>query len=325
MYIKNIQVMKNLNWEQLAFEFQTTSISLAEMGKRENVDRRTLSKHFKELGVKIVNKQNRAKFNEYIFDSIDTEEKAYWLGFIFADGYINSSPIESNKKSIYGFELSLQLLDLNHLIKFKDFVSYEKNLITDAYRCRFAIANKHLWETLNSYGCAPRKSLTLEFPSEDIFIESNEYSKKELIRHFIRGYFDGDGCISRYVNKHIVSVHIEVLGTKNFINGILHYSKIEAAIRHDKRHSKNIITLDYHVNEGTKFINYLYSESNIYLDRKYKLFNFFKQGSRSVEEFTELLQTNIGENLETENTEISTETKESVPSYSVEIEPSIEE
>lgn len=314
--------MKNLDWEKLAYEFQTTSISLTKMSNRENVDRRTLSKHFKELGIEIINKQNKAKFNENIFDVIDTEEKAYWLGFIFADGYINSSPIEEDKKSIYGFELSIQLSDLNHLLKFKKFTSYSKNLIIDSYRCRFTVSNKHLWNTLNSYGCTPRKSLILEFPDESIFIESDKYSKKELIRHFIRGYFDGDGCISRHVNKHIVSPHVEILGTKNFMDKIIEYSGINANIRHDKRHNENTISLEYTVENGFKFINYLYSNCTIYLDRKYKLFNFFKQGSRSVEEFTELLQTNIGENPEKEDTEITEETKESSASYSVEIEPS---
>ena len=103
--------MKNLDWEKLAFEFQTTSISLTKMGEREGVDRRTLSKHFKELGIEIVNKQNRPKFDINIFDNIDTEEKAYWLGFIFADGYINSTPIEDGVKNVYGFELALSLKD----------------------------------------------------------------------------------------------------------------------------------------------------------------------------------------------------------------------
>lgn len=63
----------------------------------------------------------------------------------------------------------------------------------------------------------------------------------------------------------------------------------------------------------------------LYLDRKYKLYNFFKNGSRSVEEFTELQSGNIGEKLELEsrdymyeNPEINSETKKSESSYSVE-------
>ena len=277
--------MKNLDWEKLAFEFQTTDISLTQMGNREKVDRRTLSKHFKELGIEIINKQNRSKFNEHIFDFIDTEEKAYWLGFIFADGTINSSPIREGVKSIYGFELSLGIKDLKHLEKFKKFIGYNKDLLIDNNRCRFSIANKHFWTTLNNLGCTPNKSLTLKFPN----ISEN------LIRHFIRGYFDGDGCITRYVNIHTVTPRATVLGTEDMLNNIIKYSNTIAQLKHDKRHSKEVLYLDWNKENSIKFINYLYNNSTIYLDRKYKLYNFFKKGSRSVEEFTGLLETNIGE------------------------------
>lgn len=277
--------MKNLDWEKLAFEFQTTDISLTQMGNREKVDRRTLSKHFKELGIEVINKQNRSKFNEHIFDSIDTEEKAYWLGFIFADGTINSSPIREGVKSIYGFELSLGIKDLKHLEKFKKFIEYNKDLLVDNNRCRFSIANKHFWTTLNNLGCTPNKSLTLKFPN----ISEN------LIRHFIRGYFDGDGCITRYVNIHTVTPRVTVLGTEDMLNNIIKYSNTISQLKHDKRHSKEIFHLDWNKENSIKFINYIYNNSTIYLDRKYKLYNFFKKGSRSVEEFTELLETNIGE------------------------------
>ena len=63
-------------------------------------------------------------------------------------------------------------------------------------------ANKYFWNILNSYGCTPRKSLTLKFPDRDIFKSS------DLIRHFIRGYFDGDGCFSRYIYSHTVTPRV---------------------------------------------------------------------------------------------------------------------
>lgn len=283
--------MKNLDWEKLAFEFQTTSISLTEMGKREKVDRRTLAKYFKELGIEIVNKQNRSKFNEHVFDQIDSEEKAYWLGFIFADGYISSSPLRENVKSIYQFELSLGLKDKEHLEKFRNFMEYEKPLLIDTCRCRFTLANKHLWTTLNSYGCTPNKSLTLTFPNIP------EY----LIKHFIRGYFDGDGCITRYVHKTCVSPHIELLGTKQMLEQILIHSNTSAKYKHDKRHSEETWSLEWSKQEGIDFINYLYQDCSIYLNRKYELYQFFKNGSRSVEEFTELLSGKNGEFLELES------------------------
>ena len=296
--------MKDLDWEKLAFEFQTTSISLTEMGKREKVDRRTLAKHFRELGIEIVNKQNCSKFNEHIFDIIDSEEKAYWLGFIWADGYISNSPNNLNVKTVYQFELSLGLKDVEHLIKFKNFMSYSKDITIDSYRCRFMVANKHLWNTLNSYGCTPKKSLTLKFPNENIF------KSTDLIRHFIRGYFDGDGCITRYVNIRTVSPHIEVIGTSDILNNILKYSNSEATFRHDSRHSEETLFLDWNKEQGIKFINYLYADCSVFLDRKYELYQFFKNGSRSVEEFTELSSGNIGETPEMDNPEITEEIKE---------------
>ena len=283
--------MKNLDWEKLAFEFQTTNISLTEMGKRENVDRRTLAKHFKELGIEIVNKQNRSKFNEHIFDQIDSEEKAYWLGFIFADGYISSSPIRKGVKSVYQFELSLGIKDIEHLNKFKRFMGYEKDIITDGNRCRFVVANKYLWTLLNELGCTPNKSLSLTFP--DI--------PQNLVKHFIRGYFDGDGCISRHVHNTCVTPHIELLGTKQMLEQILFYSNISAKYKHDKRHSEETWSLEWSKQEGIDFINYLYQDCSIYLDRKYELYQFFKNGSRSVEKFTELLSGKNGKCLELES------------------------
>lgn len=283
--------MKNLDWEKLAFEFQTTGISLTEMGKREKVDRRTLAKHFKELGIEIVNKQNCSKFNEHIFDQIDSEEKAYWLGFIFADGYISSSPLREGVKNVYQFEISLGIKDIEHLNKFKKFIEFKKDIITDKSRCRFIVANKHLWTTLNELGCTPNKSLSLKFPN----ISQN------LVKHFIRGYFDGDGCISRHVHNTCVTPHIELLGTKQMLEHVLLYSGISAKYKHDIRHSEETWSLEWTKDLGIEFINYLYNNCSIYLNRKYELYQFFKNGSRSVEEFTELLSGKNGECLELES------------------------
>lgn len=294
--------MKNLNFEQLAFEYQTTDISLTKLAKREKTTVETLSKYFKLMGVEVINKQNRPKFNIHIFDEIDTEEKAYWLGFIFADGYIGSTPIRGDKKSIYNFELSLQKSDSKHLEKFKEFISFEKDVTIDSYRCRIMVANKHFWTTLNNLGCTPRKSLTLSFP---------ENLSEHLIKHFIRGYFDGDGCISRHIHVHTVSPNISLLGTPEFLSKIKEITNIECDFLQDKRRTEQTLAMQFNKENGIKFINYLYSDATIYLDRKYKLYNFFKNGSRSVEEFAELLQTNIGENCDV-NTEIIEETKESL-------------
>lgn len=176
------------------------------------------------------------------------------------------------------------------------------------------LANKHFWTTLNDYGCVPRKSLVLRFPRKEIF------KNESLLRHFTRGYFDGDGCFSRNICTHVVSPVIELLGTREFLEEVLITSSIPAKYTHDKRHSDNTFSLSYSKDDGVLFINYLYDNASVYLDRKYKLFEFFKNGSRSVKEFAELLSDNIGEASGMGNTEINSEIKESESSYSVEVE-----
>lgn len=245
-----------------------SGLSLTKMSKKYKTSRDTLSKHLKKAGVKVVNRQNITKFNENVFDSIDTEEKAYWLGFIYADGCI------SNRD--YSFELSLSLHDIEHLRKFAKFMGYENNIKQDSYRCRFCITNKHLWNTLNSYGCTPRKSLTLEFPNEKIF------KSKDLIRHFIRGYFDGDGCVSYYIYKDIYKLHVSCLGTKLFLDRIIEYANIKCSIRKSKSQA---MLFNLSLNKSILFCEYVYNNCSIYLDRKYLRYFYLKDGNcRSIKE-----------------------------------------
>lgn len=82
--------------------------SLTQISKELQLDRGTLSNNFKKDGIEIINKQNIAKFNENYFDVIDTSEKAYWLGFLYADGAVSSG----SKNTV---ELSLKASDVKHL------------------------------------------------------------------------------------------------------------------------------------------------------------------------------------------------------------------
>ena len=176
--------------------------SLTTIAKKYNITRGCLSKNLKDMGYEIINHQNKLRFDNSIFDVIDTEEKAYWLGFIYADGSISSH--KENQKKNYNFELSLQYSDVEHLQKFARFIkldyvptSYNSTCNGKTHkRCRITFRNKHFWERLNDLGCTPNKSLTLKFPDNSIFINQN------LIIHFIRGYFDGDGCITYSNHNH---------------------------------------------------------------------------------------------------------------------------
>jgi len=234
-------------------EYVNGNGSLTILSKKYNVTRKIFTRWIKEekQSIRLINNRIK-KYNEFIFDKIDTEEKAYWLGFIAADGYIS----DQNH-----FELSLGLKDKNHLEKFGKFIN--KNVTVDHFRCRIGINNKHLRNTLFSYGIVPRKSLILEFFTQ---------LKPNLISHYIRGYFDGDGCVylgnnNKNIDTLTVSCSIRFLGTKNFLLQIQEILNVKSSLTQTK--GQNIFVLNIRsVNSILKTQKFLYNDSSIFLERK---------------------------------------------------------
>jgi hypothetical protein len=278
--------------EKICEEYKQGGISLTQLSKKYSIGRCKITTFIKKQGVIIENKQNEVKFNQFIFDDIDTEEKAYWLGFIFADGCIRDSG---------EFEISLNAKDKGHLYKFNKFAGHIKDNVkvsiahcggVEFERCRWQVKNSHLRDSLIAKGCIPRKSLVLKFPDIKIF------KSEDLIKHFIRGYFDGDGSLSYHKYLKSVSPNLSIIGTKEFLDEILKHLKITSPlILKDKRHKNNTFTYQANKEDTIKIINFLYKDATIYLDRKFKRYEFFKNGSRSLEEFSELLAGENGESL----------------------------
>jgi len=170
----------------------------------------------------ILKSSKKYSYNDNIFENIDTEEKAYWLGFLYADGYVRE------RKNI-GSELRLKLsiIDKDHLLKFKKFISDDENIpivyeesknkkkklndtdIQEYYNnsktYKISINSKKIVSDLIKLGCVNKKSSIIEFPNIN----------ESFYKDFIRGYFDGDGSIS-YSKKAIVL---------NFVSGSLNFLK----------------------------------------------------------------------------------------------------
>lgn len=239
--------------------------NLQQISAKYGIDHHIVSKEIKKRGYEILDFCHFKRFNEHVFDVIDTEEKAYWLGFIYADGCIS---LKSNT-----LEISLKYDDVEHLNKFNVFMQHVFNNVKErkvkcneklCKVCRWMGKSKHLCEVLNSYGCTPKKSLTLTFPNENIFTD------KKLIKDFLRGYFDGDGCIT-YVNKEHTHTCISVLGTEEFLTQFAANLPIKSyKLRNNSKTNSITKTLSLSHRKAFNVINYLYKNSNIYLDRKYQ-------------------------------------------------------
>ena len=123
---------------------------------------------------------------------------------------------------------------------------------------------KKLTEDLINKGCVPNKSLILKFPTSDIVPDN-------LIFHFMRGYFDGDGWIGFDSKKTFHRTNIT--GTKNFIIGYCNKLNIHN-IENRLRKKGNVYQFEFHKQESNKMLDLFYSNCTIYLDRKYDRYLF---------------------------------------------------
>lgn len=293
----NRQNLITVSDEDIIKDYCELKLSAAQIAKNRKISHRIISKILSKYNISIINFHNQTKFNENIFDRIDTEEKAYWLGFIFADGYIANIENQKNQHKLkYSFEISLAGKDIEHLHKFNKFMEFNGNNVKiskiicsgkEFERCRWSVGNKHLWQTLNSYGCTPNKSLTLKFPDKNIFAD------KALIIPFIRGYFDGDGCVSVSKIGKYNALRVSLLGTKEMLNPIIELFYPRKLI---KNNDKNDITYVYNLCalKAAGFLNTIYYNATIYLDRKFNKFQNWKNCRSKVKAF-DLLGGKIGE------------------------------
>lgn len=217
----------------------------------------------KKLGITLrTNKVNskKYKYNESYFDSIDTEEQAYWLGFIFADGYVSSV----NSK-ILG--ITLCYLDKEHLEKFSKAIESDRPLKTYNDKnskskpyTKLIICSDHLYDQVISLGVVEHKSLILQPPK----------LKEILIPHFIRGYFDGDGCWAKD-KKTKIGFNFKLCGTAEILDWVasqLDLKKYKLYKR--KKDNKNNYYLSISGERVRNIMKKLYENSTIYLERKYK-------------------------------------------------------
>ena len=201
-------------------------------------------------------KQTARKYtaNFDFFEVIDTEEKAYWLGFLFADGYISKKP-----SRLLGCSLHIQ--DKSHLEKFKQAI--EATHPIREYENRYArihLISDKLVDDVERHGLVEMKSTILKPPSN---------VPSHLIPHFIRGYFDGDGSWSK--SPRGIGYKFTVTGTEEMLIWIAEQMSLVPRLyeRHPDRDNNNFTLEAQAKGDMKKAIDYLYEGATVYLDRKY--------------------------------------------------------
>ena len=241
-------------------------ISLSKIGDELRIGGGQFSKYLKSKGYVIEQNKTKYTYNKDFFKVIDSEEKAYWLGFIYADGCIEEKKKSNGKVSAMELTISLAEVDRGHLEKFLK--SIESNSPIRSKKatcngkvfpaCRCAVCCTELCRDLIKLGVVPNKSLILKFPTE-------EQVPKYLLKHFIRGYVDGDGTVR--ISKRNQPC-LSMCGTLEFLEGVRQATNWENKIGIDKRNGLHRLELG--CSKAKKQLDFLYSEANIYLDRKYE-------------------------------------------------------
>lgn len=250
-----IQITKERIKELYVIEKQ----SITEIAKIAQCNPSNIYTHLKRMGINI------RKFSEYrkytidkdYFKIIDNEDKAYILGLLYADGY--------NQVKRSQIRLTLHKKDKDILDKINKCLNHSKPLLLlkENY-LDLTINSKDISLDLEKLGCVQNKTFKIVFPFQCI--------SEDLTRHFIRGYFDGDGCIC-FSGKYN-DIQLNLTGNPLFIEqiqdilvNVLGITKTKLSKR------KNSVMMFYHGKNICRIIlDYLYKDNKIAINRKNNLY-----------------------------------------------------
>lgn len=257
-------------------KYVNTKWTAAKIGKELKAGVATVRKFLHEEGIiRSVGSSSRKYFANFnYFESIDTEQKAYWLGVLYADGCVS----KKNKS------LRFSSIDKEWIEAYKKDLEYNGPLSTE-YHPKFnksiykiTMYSDKLVDSLISYGCIERKSLVLKFPN----------LPKSLIPHFIRGYFDGDGCVGYYkYTKHSDCKTLRVMicsGSKDLLEKIVQYLPISCKLIRQRQRVHALYEIVLSVNDSKSFYTYIYANATRFLQRKKDKFDSFfrERGSTTI-------------------------------------------
>ena len=213
--------------------------------------------------------------NENFFKSW-SKKMAYVLGYIYADGYILDAP------SMRGKYISITSIDKESIERIKCWLCSDHKVIERpsqwlngnlAYVLR--IGSHRIYDSLFQHGLYPNKSLTMRLPK----------IPQKYLMDFVRGYFDGDGCISLYKtignSGHVHARKLSVIftsGSKKFLSKLTLLLSCQLEIKTQKIiDAKTAFQLRYSTTDSVTIYHELYKgcKKGEYLERKHQIFQEF--------------------------------------------------
>jgi hypothetical protein len=277
---------KNLNRDKEIVDMYNDGKTYKEISKYfgfDNVNSPMILTALKRNGIKTntgrypLRSRNAKNIDLNFFEEIDSKEKAYILGLIYSDGSIDKDGygFSFSSKDYEQISLFRNLLKSEH--KICEIKSFDHRTNKTYNRYSLHICSKKVTSDLLKIGLANNKSFDCNFP---------EFSK-EFIWHFIRGLFDGDGCITEGKKEGQLSFTQILSGSlysniKDFFNecGL---NKTKDQIK-NSFNNKNIYSIKYSSFKDLKYLydNIYYDSDGLRLERKFEIFSKLKEYKRGV-------------------------------------------
>lgn len=240
-----------------------------ELSIKFGLHRTTIQRILKKNNIKLRDQSITSKkyeINEFFFRNINNQNKAYILGLIYADGNLYKNQIEitltESDKSLLeavGAKIYFSVPPL----KWRDGRETKNRKNKPQYR--LLITNKTIANDLRSIGLIENKSLKIRLPN----IPENLYS------HFIRGFFDGDGCL--HISRYKENNRISIISNPAFLEDIKNVIEKTLKIRcYNNPKTITVNSLNIYGNlQLKKFLNWLYNDAELKLERKFKKYSDF--------------------------------------------------
>lgn len=262
---KKLRIVRNVSTEdeeKICELYMTGNYTMGFLAQKYSCCAASIKKilEFYKIPIKTHPLHKNIGFSENYFEKIDSEEKAYFLGFIFSDGNVfkNQLCLEigfRDKEILERFKAALNV---------KSKISYRKRKNTEVASIR--VSSEKLCNDLAKYGIVPNKTISTKHLPSAI--------PPLYTRHFLRGVFDGDGWITLKKGGYYCMGYV-----CNFKSMAEDFKFMANELIEDKNHAK----ITFKNQNGTAYVaqfqstrqvkqlaTALYKDSNIHLTRKYK-------------------------------------------------------
>lgn len=229
---------------------------------------KSISDILKRKGYDPKKKSQQVHWDNHYFDFINSEERAYFLGLLFTDGWITK-----RDETRYDIGICLEDTDTYMINNFKKALRSDRSIVrkqftkkdgTIGHYSQLVLTDNHLAFTLMKYGLTERKSKTMS-------VNLNEIPKKH-INHFMRGMIDGNGSVTIGSNNNLI---IKMIGTKDIIDFFNYYlwSNDFAPFKTPKLHKRisfPFFEISYaDIKDVSKLYNFFMNDGSVFLERKW--------------------------------------------------------